>query len=135
MRSVEELRDWWIESIPGMMACPGMHASTGSEMESRADDLLRNLCFVDDQDADYQLAREDLLARYGKLGVSGPFTAMFGLSRCQAEVAAVYAEVFSRLGYLQVHKVAPARWDDLIVRLPAMFDDNDMRLSQAKRDL
>ncbi len=113
-----------------------MYASTGVEMESRADDLLRNLCYADDRDPDYQAAREDLLSRYGKLGVTGPFTAMFDRERCQAEVASVYAEVFSRLGYLKVeHIPSPAQWAELTASLGELLDGKDMRLSEAERNL
>jgi hypothetical protein len=80
------------------MAKTGMYATTGREMELVAAGLLADLCFLDDRDAEYERAGQDMQSRYGKLGVAGPFNAMFGLERCQAEVAAVYAEVFSRLG-------------------------------------
>jgi hypothetical protein len=63
--------------------------------------LLADLCFLDEREAD-QDAVEMVLRAYGKLGVAGPFIAMFGEDRsCVAEVASVFAEQFHRLGYLQ----------------------------------
>ncbi len=113
-----------------------MYGSTGREMELGADGLLQNLCFLDNRDTGYAEARQDLLDRYGQLGVTGPFTAMFDLTRCQAEVAAIYGEVFCRLGYLDVENtVSPDRWDELIASLPAIFAEKDLRLSEVEQQL
>src|SRR5260370_9866419 len=86
----------------------GMYARDGREMETVADQLLRDLCFLEERDSDYEQARERLRG-YGQLGVHGPFTSMFGSVRsCSAEVASVYAEVFHRLGYPAVdHLTGP----------------------------
>jgi hypothetical protein len=136
MRSVDDLRLRWLSMVAGVVARPGMYAATGSEIELMADGLLADLCFLDDRDADYEIAREELLSRYGTLGVPGPFKTMFGLERCQAEVTAVYAEVFSRLGYLPVENALdPGRWDQLTAALPALLGDRDMRRSEAERVL
>jgi hypothetical protein len=136
MRSAAALRDRWISIIPGMLARTGMYASTGAEMQLGADNLLEDLCFLDDRDAEYGRVRAELLRRYGQLGVGGPFTAMFGLAHCQAEVAAVYAEVFARLGYLAVKgTLSPARWGELTASLPTLFDEQDLRLSEAQPEL
>lgn len=65
----------------------GMYAGSGTEMELVADRLLSDLCFIDERDADYERERSRLLSSYGKEGVTGPFNALFGTRRCQAEVA------------------------------------------------
>src|SRR5215469_3751203 len=120
MRSADDLRLRWLSMVSAIVARPGMHATTGSEMDLVASGLLANLCFLDGRDADYEAAWQELLSRYGKLGVPGPFRTMFGLERCQAEVAAVYAEMFSRLGYLPVERTLDStRWDQLTAALPA----------------
>lgn len=113
-----------------------MFASSGREMQLLADGLLSDLCFLDDRDADYEHAREELLHRYGKLGVAGPFEAMFDSEQCQAEVASLYAEVFCRLGYLVVdHQVSSGQWRELAAGLRNMFEDQDLRLSEAEAKL
>jgi hypothetical protein len=84
-----------------------MFAATGSDLDSRCRGLVSDLCFLDDRDEEGRAAL-DGLHRYGKLGVSGPFTTMFGREhRPIAEVASVFAELFHRLGYLTVD---PATW-------------------------
>ncbi len=136
MRSAEELRNRWLELIPHLTARPSMYASLGGEMDLAAGTLLSDLCFLDDRDEDYEKIREDLRRRYGKRGVAGPFAAMFGLDQCQAEVAAVYSEVFSRLGYLDVEpKVSPDRWAEMIASLPVLIEGRDLRLSEAEQKL
>jgi hypothetical protein len=113
-----------------------MHATTGSEMGLVADGLLADLCFLDGRDDEYADTRQDLLSRYGALGVPGPFRTIFGLERCQAEVASVYAEAFSRLGYLPVERtLTPDRWDALAAALPAVLEERDMRRAGAEREL
>jgi hypothetical protein len=78
-----------------------MYARDGREMETVAEQLLRDLCFLDGRDGEWEQARE-WLSGFGKLGVHGPFAAMFGPDDGSAEVASVYAEVFHQLGYLDV---------------------------------
>jgi hypothetical protein len=63
-----------------MMERAGMFASTGREMQLLAGGLLADLCFLDDRDADYRRASEDL-HRYGKLGVPGAVSG--DVRRCQ----------------------------------------------------
>jgi hypothetical protein len=113
----------------------GMYAASGREMQVIADQLLADLCFLDDRDADWEQARCQLRS-YGKLGVAGLFEALFGSPRCQAEVASVYAEVFHRLGYLAIdHPVSQQRWQDLTGSLRDRFEDRDVRRSEAKHIL
>jgi hypothetical protein len=82
-----------------------MYAATGSEMQLLALHLLKDLCFLDDRDADAEREWSRLLRTYGKRGAVGPFEALFESRPCQAEVASVFAEVFHRLGYLSVGKL------------------------------
>jgi hypothetical protein len=132
VRSVEELRARWLALIQAFMARTGMYATTGHEMQLLASGLLDDLCFLDDRDADSALARQRVYS-YGKLGVAGPFEALFGRPRCQAEVAGVYAEIFHRLGYLTVdHTIGQPRWDELTGGLRAQFEDRDVRRSEAQ---
>ncbi|HET9895024.1 MAG TPA: hypothetical protein VFQ44_08820 [Streptosporangiaceae bacterium] len=133
MRSAEELRERWLGMMAGLVARPEMFATTGVEMESVADRLVADLCFLDDRDGERSAMREDLLDRYGKLGVSGPFSTLFGLWQCQAEVAAIYAEVFWRLGYLRMDEtLSPVRWGELIRSLQSSFAGQDVRCSEVE---
>jgi hypothetical protein len=76
-------------------------------METVAGILLRDLLFLDDRDADYVPVREKLFG-YGKLGVHGPFTAMFGARvDCLAEVTSVYAQqLFHAQRHVRVLRIA-----------------------------
>jgi len=60
-----------------------MYASTGRETQTLADQLLGDLCFLDDRDQEYEHALGQVRS-FGKLGVAGWFEAMFGSARCQA---------------------------------------------------
>ncbi|GIF62834.1 hypothetical protein Ais01nite_08690 [Asanoa ishikariensis] len=110
-----------------------MWASRGQAFDAMARGLLADLCFLDEREAD-QDAVELVLRSYGKLGVAGPFIAMFGKDRsCVAEVASVFAEQFHRLGYLQVARLLDAdEWDQLNADLLRRFDGKDVRRSEVE---
>jgi hypothetical protein len=133
VRSAEELRQRWLDSIPLIMKRTGMYARDGREMETVAGQLLRDLCFLDERDGDYEQAQERLRG-YGQLGVHGPFTSMFGSARCcRAEVASVYAELFHGLGYLPVaRRIGPGTWRELTAGLRSRFEGRDVRRSEAE---
>lgn len=100
-------------------------------MELLASQLLMDLCFLDDRDADAETERSRLRS-YGKRGVPGPFEAMFASRQCQEEVASVYAEVFHRLGYLSVgNLVGGDRWHEMTAGLREQFEDRDMTQGEA----
>jgi hypothetical protein len=121
--------------IPSIMKRTGMYASTGREMQLLASQLLADLCFLDERDADWE-QEQSRLRSYGKLGVTGPFETLFGSLRCQAEVASVYAEVFYRLGYLPIgNPVSQLRWREITGSLRERFADRDVRQSEAERIL
>lgn len=133
MRSGEDLRARWVELIALIMKRTGMYATTGREMQLLAHQLLADLCFLDDRDADAK-REQSRLECYGKLGVGGPFEALFGSPRCQAEVASVYAEVFHRLGYLAIgNPVSAERWQVMTSRLRELFEDRDVARREAER--
>lgn len=110
-----------------------MYAGTGREMQLTAGQLLADLCFLDDRDADAERERSRLDS-YGKLGVCGPFEALFGSPRCQAEVASVYAEAFHRLGYLPIsNPVSEERWREMTSGLRDQFEDRDVPQNEVAR--
>jgi hypothetical protein len=113
------------------MTRTGMYATTGREMQLLASTLLDDLCFLDGRDeADCALALQRVDS-HGKRGVAGPFEALFGRPRCQAEVAGVYAEIFHRLGYLTVARtIGEQEWAELAGRLRDRFEDRDLRRSE-----
>ncbi|MEV0355261.1 hypothetical protein AB0H71_04270 [Nocardia sp. NPDC050697] len=108
MRSGDEVKAWWLEMFGDLLARPEMFARSGREMEAVAGWRLRDLCYLDEREEEFEKVRRELL-RYGQFGVHGPFAAIFGEQHsCTAEVASIYAEQFHRLGYL---KVARLEWD------------------------
>jgi hypothetical protein len=133
VRSAEELRARWLDLIAGIMKRTAMYAATGSEMQLLARQLLMDLCFLDDRDADAEREWSRLVRTYGQRGVVGPFEAMFESPRCQAEVASVFAEVFYRLGYLSVgNRVGRDEWQEKTARLRSWFEDRDVTRDDAK---
>jgi len=66
MRAAEDLRRRWVELIPAIMIRVGMYASTGREMQTLADQLLGDLCFLDDRDQEYEHALGQVRS-FGKL--------------------------------------------------------------------
>lgn len=110
-----------------------MYASTGRELELRALQLLEDMCFLDNRDADAEREWSRLLKVYGKCGVVGPFEALFEAKDCQAEVASVFAEVFHRLGYLPVTSlVGGDRWREMTAGLRDRFEDRDVTQDEAR---
>jgi hypothetical protein len=82
-----------------------MHATDGAQAELVAGGLLGDLCFIDEREADHERIRRAVLHRHGSLGVAGAFSAMFGeRGRYDAEVASVYAQAFTALGYLALDR-------------------------------
>lgn len=73
--------------ITQIMKRTSMYAATDGESQALARRLLMDLCFMDDRDADAEREWPRLLRAYGKRGVADLFEALFGSSRCQAEVA------------------------------------------------
>lgn len=110
-----------------------MWARDGREMEAVAGNRLADLCYLDDRDDEYSVTKEKL-SGYGKLGVHGPFDAIFGTERrCIAEVASVYAEQFHRLGYLRVERLLDAvTWAPLASGLLEWTGEADMRRSEVE---
>ncbi|MBB4907714.1 hypothetical protein [Actinophytocola algeriensis] len=115
-----------------MFTRSGMFAATGREMQLSAAAMLANLTFLDDRDDEHRAA-VDALGRYGKLGVHGPFTAIFGAERrCVPEVASVYAELFHRFGYLSVDRMLTADEWVPFTTLRDWVGDRDVRRSEVE---
>lgn len=101
-------------------------------MESVARELLRNLCYLDERDDEYEQVRE-VLRSFGKRGVAGPFAAIFGVKDSHtAEVASVYAEQYHRLGYLPTDRLLTAdEWLPL-QNVREWVADRDIRCSEVE---
>lgn len=110
-----------------------MWATGGQAFDVLARGLLADLCFLDEREHDQEAVHE-VLRSYGKLGVAGPFIAMFGKDRsCVAEVASVFAEQFHRLGYLEVERLLDAgERNHLTTSLRAQFHGQDVRRSEVE---
>jgi hypothetical protein len=78
----------------------------------------------------------DVIRGYGKLGVVGPFIALFGKDgNYVAEVASVFAEMFYRFGYLRVDRFLDRdAWDRLSAGLRERFAGRDVRRSEVVAD-
>ena len=113
-----------------------MSAGTGFTAEMLLSAMLEDLCYLDEREDEYHAVRDELNDRYGQRGISGRFKAIFDRDRCQAEVTAVYGEVFSRLGYVKLERTLDSgRWNGMVENLVTLFDDHDMRLSGAEAKL
>jgi hypothetical protein len=116
-----------------MVTRPGMWAADGRAFDMLANRLMGDLCFLDEREQDLDDVRK-VLHGYGKLGVVGPFNALFGKDRSYvAEVASVFAEQFYRLGYLPVDRLLEAEeWGHLTANMGETFDGCDMRRSEVE---
>ena len=112
-----------------------MGSGPAHQFEKRLRAAIWGLCFVDEREADFKDTVD--LDRYGKLGVSGPFDAIFG-DGCdyRAEVASVYAELLWRLGYLDLERqLTGAEWTSAVALASDRYVDHDVRLSEVRADL
>src|SRR5258708_986828 len=135
MRSAADLRQRWLDVLPRMVTRPGMWAADGRAFDVLARGLIADLCFLDEREQDSDDVNT-LLHGYGKLGVAGPFIALFGKDRnCAAEVASVFAEQFHRLGYLPAERLLGAgEWDRLTTRIRQRIDGHDARRNEVEAD-
>ena len=108
-----------------------MFAADGRSFDLLSRILLGDLCFIDGREDD-QARAEEHLRTFGKLGVVGPFEAVFGGNgRYTDEVASVHAEVFHRLGYFTaVEPVAARDWAEFATSLRTQFEEGDHRRSE-----
>src|SRR5258708_11974231 len=105
MRSAADLRQRWLDVLPRMVTRPGMWAADGRAFDVLARGLIADLCFLDEREQDSDDVNA-LLHGYGKLGVAGPFIALFGKDRNSApEVSPVFADRFHRLAHLPPHRL------------------------------
>ncbi|MFC7480868.1 hypothetical protein ACFQX7_13740 [Luedemannella flava] len=116
-----------------MLTRAGMYAPDGRGFEMQARRLLADLCYLDERERDLEQVNEHIRG-YGKLGVIGPFVALFSKDRdYRAEVASVYAEQFHRLGYLRLERLLDAEaWEQLTFTLRERFDGRDVRRSEVE---
>ncbi|MFF0491728.1 hypothetical protein ACFYTQ_22095 [Nocardia sp. NPDC004068] len=132
MRSSEDLKRRWLTEARQVFARPGMYARSGPEMESVAGERLGDLCYLDERDDEYEQVRK-FLRGFGKLGVHGPFAAVFDVERrCTDEVASVYAEVYHRLGYLPVERLLTAEEWLPLTRLREWVGVRDVRRGEVE---
>ena len=113
-----------------------MYATTGRELQGVSQGLLNDLCFIDERDDDAEAVRDEL-HRYGKLGVAGALEAVFG-NDCSfvAEVASIFAELFHRLGYLEVGRHLPeSDWQTAKDGLRDAYEELDVRQSEVTERL
>lgn len=110
-----------------------MHAVRGRELEWLVEAKLGFLLHIDERDDD-QRAR---LGRYGKLGVTGPLSALFGGDEpFLHEVALVMAHELHRFGYLEVeHLLPPDRFAEIREGIRERFDEVDCPASEILHDL
>lgn len=110
-----------------------MWATDGRAFDVLARGLIADLCFLDERKQELDDVHT-VLHSYGKLGVAGPFIALFGNDRsCVAEVASVFAEQFHRLGYVPVERLLDTgEWDLLTAGIQDQSDGRDLRRSEVE---
>lgn len=110
-----------------------MYDTRGEAFDGHLRTFLADLCFLDEREQDCDGVRE-VLRRYGKLGVVGPFVVLIGKdSHYIDEVASVWAEQLHRLGYLQVGRLLDTQeWGRLMAALKDRFDGKDVRRSEVQ---
>lgn len=137
VRSASELHQRWLDRLTAMITRTGMWTTgNGSALDVQLGMLLDDLCYLDECTTEPSLLR-DVRSRYGKVGVVGPFVAMFGKDgRYLAEVASVWAEQAYRLGYLSVDRLLDADEADRFTpdNLRQRFDGKDVRRSEVEAE-
>lgn len=135
MRSAGEIREAKLAEMRFLIQRPGQLASDGESLELIAHRVLGDLCFIDERDDEARSVGERL-RRFGKLGVTGAFEAVFGEDcRYGAEVVSVFAQQLAGLGYLDVERFSEPRWQALTTDLRERYDGVDVRRSGVVADL
>jgi hypothetical protein len=131
MRTIADVRDARLRELRLMIERPGIWALDGRAMQGLAQQTLRDLCFIDDRDDAYSHGCE-ALSCYGKLGVWGAFSAVFG-DECTytEEVVSVLAQVAAGLGYVELdRRLTEPEWRSLLAEVRDNYEEVDVRLSQ-----
>lgn len=132
MTSLEAVRASLMETVDGLLTRPGMWASSGGEAETLTLHVLALLDLIDGRDG---RPVTDERRRHGKLGFTGPFSALFGEGRhgYRAEAVSIAAQLFALQGVWQPRVVVPAEdWDALVGSLRDRFDERDARRSAVR---
>jgi hypothetical protein len=130
VRSIKEVRQAKLNELSHMIQRPELWAFDGRSIQTLIHGAIRDLCFIDEREAEYS-AKGEVLYRYGKLGVAGAFQAVFG-ETCNytAEVASVFAEIACALSYLQpARRLSAVEWSSLIASIHDKFEEVDIRRS------
>ncbi|WP_417388804.1 hypothetical protein [Gimesia sp.] len=125
MRSIEEFRNRQLETLPEALKRPVMFGGNTSGACLWFYLLLRDLCWIDEREHDWDVFQETDLR--GSRGVLGQFEYQhFQIPDYIAEVASVYAQVAHKLGYFQPDRVLNAtEWNDLQSTLIPDFFERD----------
>ena len=135
MKSIEAYRDHAIETLYSICQRPGMY-STDAGLELFLLYVIRELCWIDEQEDRFRVLHEDLNKRefFQSTGVYGALSSFFhqrtGLND---ELASIYCQLAYRLGYIHLERVLTAtEWKEL----DHWFDyeplTKDFRLSEIK---
>jgi hypothetical protein len=125
MQSMEAFRNLKLEALPHALKRPIMFGGNTDGAVVWFDLLLRDLCWIDEREHDWDVFQETDLR--GNRGVLGQFEyQQFRIPVYIAEVASVYAQVAHKLGYFQPERVLnPTEWKDLHSLLSADFFERD----------
>lgn len=134
MRSAEEVRNRLLERLKGAILRPSMYGGDASGVELLMVNLLADLCYIDEREAEWLKARERLETRgqFGCAGVAGSFLNRVSVKGEFAdEVASVYAAEAHRLGLLEVDPaLTDAEFRRLCRGLRAVCREKDWRRSE-----
>lgn len=109
-----------------MLQRPLQHAVQAQDFQGLVQGLVAHICFAEDREFDF--SRHTM--RYGKMGVFGPFDALFGGSPPRqrvAEVAVVMAHLAHMAGCFEVGNLVDAkRFRSVRAELRDRFDEVDV---------
>jgi hypothetical protein len=132
VRSNEELRARFLDTVAHALRRPGMFAIHDVDLDRFFGRLFADLCFLDGAD-DREEGVRNALTWYGQMGVAGPFRAAFGRDGdFRGEVASVWAEILTTSGYCTIAgSPVDMPWESLLDTVTE-FDEQDARASDVR---
>ncbi|MGH9124472.1 MAG: hypothetical protein ACRDZ8_07065 [Acidimicrobiales bacterium] len=103
MRTLDEFRTWKLAHLRLVLDRPGMLAPGAVNIDCYLNGVLQDLTWIDDRVEDFAASREEYLRRFGPLGLHAVAEWFRDLRFSPTEeVASLWAEIASGMGYLDV---------------------------------
>jgi hypothetical protein len=116
MRTAEEIKSKKIEWLEGALRRPRMYGGNDSGVEMVLRDLLGDLCFIDEREAELDAVFQEWHERELQRACrpNHVFRERLAVDDVSNEVASVYAHAAARLGYYEpARRLTPAEWKAL----------------------